>query len=207
MCLSVAFVRSFFSEHTEPQANLIESGSQVIHEAADSTRQSSEQSQQSTSQQQQIVQQQQQQQAIKPKQSLIQPPKILPLTAQCVQQGETVKFESTFTGVPTPLLSWFKDKKPLKFTQEIQMEQDDKSCSLVIKNVKLSDSAFYTLLGENEAGQSKTTAQLLVVEDASQVGETVVTTTTKNESDDAASSSQAKPKKKLSKKKKQTDSA
>ena len=82
------------------------------------------------------------------------------------------------------------------------MSQNEKTCCLVIKNVKLSDSGFYTLLGENEAGQSKTTAQLLVVEDASQVGETVVTTTTKNESDDGGSS-QTKPKKKLSKKKKQ----
>lgn len=187
-----------------------------------STQQTSEQStsQQSTSQQstsQQSTQQQsthqqstQQQilaqQTAKPKQSLIQPPKILPLTAQCVQQGETVKFETTFTGVPTPLLTWYKDKKPIKFTKEIQMSQDEKSCSLVIQNVKLSDSAFYTLLGENEAGQSKTTAQLLVVEDASQVGETVVTTTTKNESDDGGSS-QAKPKKKLSKKKKQAEAS
>lgn len=180
-------------------------GSQVIHETAQSTRQTSEQRQQSASQQstqQQILQQQ----AIKPKQSLIQPPKILPLTAQCVQQGDTVKFETTFTGVPTPLLTWYKDKKPIKFTKEIQMSQDEKSCFLIIQNVQLSDSAFYTLLGENEAGQSKTTAQLLVVEDASQVGETVVTTTTKNESDDGGSS-QAKPKKKLSKKKKQTDAS
>lgn len=116
-----------------------------------------------------------------------------------------MRFQTTFTGVPTPLLTWFKDKKPLKFTKDISIEQDGGSCSLVIQNVKLSDSGFITLLGENEAGQSKTTAQLLVVEDASQVGETVVTTTTKNESDDG--SSQSKPKKKLSKKKKQTDAS
>ena len=65
--------------------------------------------------------QQQQSQTAKPKQSLIQPPKISPLTAQCVQIGSTVNFETTFTGVPTPLLTWYKDKKQIKFTKEIQV--------------------------------------------------------------------------------------
>ena len=76
------------------------------------------------------------------------------------------------------------------------MSQDDNKCNLIIKDVKLDDSAFYTLLGENEAGTSKTTAQLLVVEDTLQIGSTVVTTTTKNESDEASKSKKKSTKKK-----------
>lgn len=85
----------------------------------------------------------------------------------------------------------------------LQMFQDESSCSLVINNVQDEHSGFYTLCGENEAGQSKTTAQLLVVDDAEQIGETVVTTTTKNGNEtDEVSTAQSKPKRKSSKKKK-----
>ena len=101
---------------------------------------------------QQISQQQQQQETTSQqitkttKQSLIQPPKILPLQAQCAQKGSTVKFETTFTGCPTPLLTWYKDKKSIRFTRELQVNLDFRSSDCEIN--KQTKNLFFFVVAD-----------------------------------------------------------
>lgn len=140
--------------------------------------------QQRLQQQQQAQQQIQQQQAKVQSQANVQfnpiAPQITPLVAQTAGVGKTVRFETKVSGQPWPTLSWFKDGVALTTDSRISFgSTNSESGCLQIVQVQLGDSGMYTLCAENEGGRSKSTAQLLVVEDEQLLQNAVITTTSK----------------------------
>ena len=77
----------------------------------------------------------------------------------------------THTGVPRPLVYWFRNGKPLRPTQHTEMAySEDGHYMIRQRHSRPDDSGIYTVFAINSAGRDVTSAKLLV--DRSTVDET-----------------------------------
>uniref|UniRef100_A0A8C3YS51 Obscurin n=1 Tax=Catagonus wagneri TaxID=51154 RepID=A0A8C3YS51_9CETA len=84
--------------------------------------------------------------------------------ADCTAKlGETVKLACRVTGTPKPIVSWYKDGKPVEVDpHHILIEDPDGSCALILDNLTGADSGQYMCFAASAAGNASTLGKILV---------------------------------------------
>lgn len=78
-------------------------------------------------------------------------------------KGATAQLTCLVNGYPQPEVKWLQDEKPLSASSRVTMEQhDDGLCSLVLADLKSSDSGVYTCRASNKLGEAMCSAKLKV---------------------------------------------
>ncbi|XP_036095522.1 obscurin isoform X2 [Molossus molossus] len=92
------------------------------------------------------------------------PPDFEEELADCTAQlGETVKLACRVTGTPRPIISWYKDGKPVEVDpHHILIEDPDGSCTLILDNLTGIDSGQYMCFAASAAGNASTLGKILV---------------------------------------------
>ncbi|XP_045659965.1 obscurin isoform X26 [Ursus americanus] len=92
------------------------------------------------------------------------PPDFEEELADCTAElGETVKLACRVTGTPKPIVSWYKDGKPVEVDpHHILIEDPDGSCALILDNLTGTDSGQYMCFAASAAGNASTLGKILV---------------------------------------------
>ncbi|XP_019363471.1 PREDICTED: obscurin [Gavialis gangeticus] len=92
------------------------------------------------------------------------PPDFEEELADCTAEvGETVKLACKVTGAPKPVISWYKDGKPVVVDpHHIIIEDPDGSCTLILDNLTGVDSGQYMCFAASPAGNASTLGKILV---------------------------------------------
>uniref|UniRef100_A0A8C4MIZ6 Obscurin n=1 Tax=Equus asinus asinus TaxID=83772 RepID=A0A8C4MIZ6_EQUAS len=92
------------------------------------------------------------------------PPDFEEELADCTAElGETVKLACRVTGTPKPVVSWYKDGKPVEVDpHHILIEDPDGSCALILDNLTGVDSGQYMCFAASAAGNASTLGKILV---------------------------------------------
>ncbi|XP_022419029.2 obscurin isoform X4 [Delphinapterus leucas] len=92
------------------------------------------------------------------------PPEFEEELADCTAElGETVKLACCVTGTPKPIVSWYKDGKPVDVDpHHILIEDPDGSCALILDNLTGVDSGQYMCFAASAAGNASTLGKILV---------------------------------------------
>ncbi|XP_047393930.1 obscurin [Sciurus carolinensis] len=92
------------------------------------------------------------------------PPDFEEELADCTAElGETVKLACRVTGTPRPIVSWYKDGKPVEVDpHHILIEDPDGSCTLILDNLTGVDSGQYMCFAASAAGSASTLGKILV---------------------------------------------
>ncbi|XP_016066117.1 PREDICTED: obscurin-like [Miniopterus natalensis] len=92
------------------------------------------------------------------------PPDFEEELADCTAKlGETVKLACRVTGTPKPIVSWYKDGKPVEVDpHHILIEDPDGSCTLILDNLTGVDSGQYMCFAASAAGNASTLGKILV---------------------------------------------
>nr|XP_019585378.1 PREDICTED: obscurin [Rhinolophus sinicus] len=92
------------------------------------------------------------------------PPDFEEELADCTAElGETVKLACRVTGTPKPIVSWYKDGKPVEVDpHHILIEDPDGSCTLILDNLTGVDSGQYMCFAASAAGNASTLGKILV---------------------------------------------
>ncbi|XP_055284683.1 obscurin isoform X21 [Moschus berezovskii] len=92
------------------------------------------------------------------------PPEFEEELADCTAElGETVKLACRVTGTPKPIVSWYKDGKPVEVDpHHILIEDPDGSCTLILDNLTGADSGQYMCFAASAAGSASTLGKILV---------------------------------------------
>ncbi|KAL0966229.1 hypothetical protein UPYG_G00292620 [Umbra pygmaea] len=86
------------------------------------------------------------------------------LLANCTAElGQTVKLACKVTGVPKPVVIWYKDGRPVEADpHHIIIEDPDGSCTLILDNMTASDSGQYMCFASSTAGNASTLGKITV---------------------------------------------
>ncbi|XP_034146108.1 obscurin isoform X18 [Esox lucius] len=86
------------------------------------------------------------------------------LLADCTAElGQTVKLACKVTGVPKPVVIWYKDGRPVEADpHHIIIEDPDGSCTLILDNMTASDSGQYMCFATSTAGNASTLGKITV---------------------------------------------
>ncbi|KAF6095953.1 hypothetical protein HJG60_014194 [Phyllostomus discolor] len=92
------------------------------------------------------------------------PPDFEEELADCTAElGETVKLACRVIGTPKPVISWYKDGKPVEVDpHHILIEDPDGSCTLILDNLTGADSGQYMCFAASTAGTASTLGKILV---------------------------------------------
>ncbi|XP_062951332.1 obscurin isoform X22 [Cynocephalus volans] len=92
------------------------------------------------------------------------PPDFEEELADCTAElGETVKLACRVMGTPKPVVSWYKDGKPVEVDpHHILIEDPDGSCALILDNLTGVDSGQYMCFAASAAGNASTLGKILV---------------------------------------------
>ncbi|XP_049564272.1 obscurin isoform X2 [Orcinus orca] len=92
------------------------------------------------------------------------PPEFEEELADCTAElGETVKLACRVTGTPKPIVSWYKDGKPVDVDpHHILIEDPDGSCALILDNLTGVDSGQYMCFAASAAGNASSLGKILV---------------------------------------------
>ncbi|XP_058286464.1 obscurin isoform X1 [Hylobates moloch] len=92
------------------------------------------------------------------------PPDFEEELADCTAElGETVKLACRVTGTPKPVISWYKDGKPVQVDpHHIVIEDPDGSCALILDSLTGVDSGQYMCFAASAAGNCSTLGKILV---------------------------------------------
>lgn len=71
-------------------------------------------------------------------------------------------FECHVTGLPSPQISWFKDKENIDNSPDYVITQINGTCCLKIRKVTKEHDARYTCKATNAGGESSSSARLTV---------------------------------------------
>ncbi|XP_071075350.1 obscurin isoform X4 [Desmodus rotundus] len=84
--------------------------------------------------------------------------------ADCTAElGETVKLACRVMGTPKPVISWYKDGKPVEVDpHHILIEDPDGSCTLILDNLTSADSGQYMCFAASTTGTASTLGKILV---------------------------------------------
>ncbi|XP_037998831.1 myosin light chain kinase, smooth muscle isoform X2 [Motacilla alba alba] len=77
-------------------------------------------------------------------------------------EGQEIKFKSKVSGKPKPDVEWFKEGRPIKAGEDVQIYEDDGIHCLWIKKANLRDSGSYSCTAANPKGQTSTSWLLTV---------------------------------------------
>uniref|UniRef100_A0A8C3VF22 Myosin light chain kinase, smooth muscle n=1 Tax=Catharus ustulatus TaxID=91951 RepID=A0A8C3VF22_CATUS len=77
-------------------------------------------------------------------------------------EGQEIKFKSKVSGKPKPDVEWFKEGRPIKAGEDVQIYEEDGIHCLWIKKTCLRDSGSYSCRAVNPKGQTSTSWLLTV---------------------------------------------
>ncbi|XP_040910986.1 obscurin isoform X7 [Toxotes jaculatrix] len=92
------------------------------------------------------------------------PPDFDEILANCTAElGQTVKLACKVTGVPKPVVTWYKDGRPVEADpHHIIIEDPDGSCTLILDNMTADDSGQYMCFATSSAGNASTLGKITV---------------------------------------------
>ena len=85
-----------------------------------------------------------------------------------VKENEAAKFRVEFEANPVPVVKWLRYTFGLKNSEEISIENDANSSTMIIRKTCVDDAGIFTCLIENPAGATKTSTNLIVMEETQQ---------------------------------------
>ncbi|XP_028287963.1 myosin light chain kinase, smooth muscle-like [Parambassis ranga] len=78
-------------------------------------------------------------------------------------KGATAQLKCLITGYPQPKVKWLQNEEPLSESRRVTMEQHrDGLCSLILADLKPSDSGLYVCKASNKLGEAMCSAKLKV---------------------------------------------
>ncbi|KAF7650565.1 hypothetical protein LDENG_00123720 [Lucifuga dentata] len=92
------------------------------------------------------------------------PPDFDEILADCIAElGQTVKLACKVTGVPKPVVTWYKDGRAVEADpHHIIIEDPDGSCTLILDNMTADDSGQYMCFATSPAGNASTLGKITV---------------------------------------------
>ncbi|XP_070774234.1 obscurin [Enoplosus armatus] len=92
------------------------------------------------------------------------PPDFDEILANCTAElGQTVKLACKATGVPKPMVTWYKDGRTVEADpHHIIIEDPDGSCTLILDNMTADDSGQYMCFATSAAGNASTLGKITV---------------------------------------------
>ncbi|XP_069770989.1 obscurin-like isoform X13 [Narcine bancroftii] len=92
------------------------------------------------------------------------PPEFVEKLADCTaDMGQTVKLACLVVGNPKPVITWYKDGKPVEVDpHHIIIEDEDGSCTLILDTLNAADSGQYMCQATNAIGNARTLGKILV---------------------------------------------
>ncbi|RVE61724.1 hypothetical protein OJAV_G00176130 [Oryzias javanicus] len=92
------------------------------------------------------------------------PPDFVEILANCTAElGQTVKLACKATGVPKPVITWYKDGRQVEADpHHIIIEDPDGSCTLILDNMTADDSGQYMCFAMSSAGNASTLGKITV---------------------------------------------
>ncbi|XP_023820745.1 obscurin isoform X13 [Oryzias latipes] len=92
------------------------------------------------------------------------PPDFVEILANCTAElGQTVKLACKATGVPKPVITWYKDGRQVEADpHHIIIEDPDGSCTLILDNMTADDSGQYMCFAASSAGNASTLGKITV---------------------------------------------
>ncbi|XP_026168655.1 obscurin isoform X4 [Mastacembelus armatus] len=92
------------------------------------------------------------------------PPDFDEILANCTAElGQTVKLACKATGVPKPVITWYKDGRTVEADpHHIIIEDPDGSCTLILDNMTADDSGQYMCFATSPAGNASTLGKITV---------------------------------------------
>uniref|UniRef100_A0A8C8DTN6 Ig-like domain-containing protein n=1 Tax=Oryzias sinensis TaxID=183150 RepID=A0A8C8DTN6_9TELE len=91
------------------------------------------------------------------------PPNFLQrLQSSTVRQGSQVKLDVRVTGIPTPVVKFYREGAEIQSSADFQILQNGDVYSLLIAEAFPEDSGTYSVTATNSSGRATSTAELLV---------------------------------------------
>ncbi|KAF5903363.1 titin-like isoform X4, partial [Clarias magur] len=84
------------------------------------------------------------------------------LQSLTVRQGNKVKLDIRVTGIPTPVVKFYREGAEIQSSSDFQIIQDGEHYSLLIAEAFPEDSGTYSVTASNSSGRATSTAELLV---------------------------------------------
>lgn len=79
-----------------------------------------------------------------------------------VRQGSQVRLQVKVTGIPTPVVKFYRDGAEIQSSLDFQISQEGDLYSLLIAEAYPEDSGTYSVNATNSVGRATSTAELLV---------------------------------------------
>ncbi|XP_074856881.1 titin isoform X4 [Carettochelys insculpta] len=79
-----------------------------------------------------------------------------------IRQGKQVRFDVRVTGIPTPVVKFYRDGAEIQSSPDFQISQEGDLYSLIIAEAYPEDSGTYSVNATNSMGRATSTAELLV---------------------------------------------
>uniref|UniRef100_A0A8C1Z9T0 Ig-like domain-containing protein n=1 Tax=Cyprinus carpio TaxID=7962 RepID=A0A8C1Z9T0_CYPCA len=84
------------------------------------------------------------------------------LQSMTVRQGSQVRLDVRVTGIPTPVVKFYREGAEIQSSADFQIVQDGDLYSLLIAEAFPEDSGTYSVSASNSSGRTASTAELLV---------------------------------------------
>ncbi|OCT61204.1 hypothetical protein XELAEV_18047227mg [Xenopus laevis] len=84
------------------------------------------------------------------------------LQSTTVKQGSQVRLDVQVSGIPTPVVKFYREGAEIHSSQDFQIIQDGDLCSLIIAEAYPEDSGTYSVNATNNVGRATSTAELTV---------------------------------------------
>ncbi|XP_054418510.1 titin isoform X1 [Pteronotus mesoamericanus] len=84
------------------------------------------------------------------------------LQSMTVRQGSQVRLQVRVTGIPTPVVKFYRDGAEIQSSPDFQISQEGDLYSLLISEAYPEDSGTYSVNATNSVGRATSTAELLV---------------------------------------------
>ncbi|KAM5280233.1 titin isoform 2-T2 [Ctenodactylus gundi] len=84
------------------------------------------------------------------------------LHSMTVRQGSQVRLQVRVTGIPTPVVKFYRDGAEIQSSLDFQISQEGELYSLLIAEAYPEDSGTYSVNATNSVGRATSTAELLV---------------------------------------------
>lgn len=79
-----------------------------------------------------------------------------------VRQGSQVRLDVRVSGIPTPVVKFYREGAEIRSSQDFQILQDGDLYSLIIAEAYPEDSGTYSVNATNNVGRATSTAELTV---------------------------------------------
>uniref|UniRef100_A0A8C0HEC6 Ig-like domain-containing protein n=2 Tax=Chelonoidis abingdonii TaxID=106734 RepID=A0A8C0HEC6_CHEAB len=84
------------------------------------------------------------------------------LQSMTIRQGKQVRLDVRVTGIPTPVVKFYRDGAEIQSSLDFQISQEGDLYSLIIAEAYPEDSGTYSVNATNSVGRATSTAELLV---------------------------------------------